>query len=124
MHVHRALLEKPFPFLQSSPRNIVPHLFLMMLTFQSGDICVEEKVSADTELHIKSCMITARGEIQTEKKSRLLQTELAFGSSQSSNKIATENTVMHICSYGQVSPQVQDLRHYYKMQFWLKAKIQ
>lgn len=68
MHVHRALLEKPFPFLQSSPRNIVPHLFLMMLTFQSGDICVEEKVSADTELHIKSCMITARGETHRLKR--------------------------------------------------------
>lgn len=61
----------------------------MMLAFQTGDICVEEKVSVDTELHIKSCMITTRGEIQTENKSRLLQMELAFGSSQSSNKIAT-----------------------------------
>lgn len=39
-----------------------------MLTLQSGGAHVEKKVSADTELHVKSSMITPRGEIQTENK--------------------------------------------------------
>lgn len=82
-------------------RTLFHICFFLMLTFQTGDICVERKISADSELHIKSCMTTPRGEIQTENKSRLLQMELAFGSSQSSNKITTETPVMHICSSGQ-----------------------
>lgn len=57
------------------------HICFFWCSFQTGDICAEKKVSADTELHIKSCVITPHGEIQIENKSRLLQMELAFGSS-------------------------------------------